>query len=91
MAGEDDAWYGPSGGAPAPRKDGQDGVYFAVWAPKAAAVHLIGSFNEWDETSHVMTRREPLGIYDLFVPGVKKGDMYGDSGILRGSPCQSAV
>ena len=57
-------------------KDGQKGVYFAVWAPNAAGVNLIGSFNGWDEESHPMERHEPLGIYDLFVPQAALGDMY---------------
>ena len=56
--------------------DGKDGVYFAVWAPNAAAVYVIGSFNAWDEQSHPMERHEPLGIYDLFVPEANKGDLY---------------
>ena len=57
-------------------KDGTDGIYFAVWAPKASAVMLIGSFNGWNEESHPMTRLEPLGIWELFVPEAKCGDLY---------------
>ena len=57
-------------------KDGQEGIYFAVWAPRAAGVNLIGSFNGWNEESHPMTRLEPLGIYELFVPEAQVGDMY---------------
>ncbi len=57
-------------------KDGKQGIYFAVWAPNAAAVQLIGSFNNWDETDHPMTRLEPMGIYELFVPEAQLGDMY---------------
>ena len=63
-------------GAHLTRKENQEGVYFAVWAPNAAAVHLIGSFNGWNEESHPMTRHEPLGIYDLFVPEAGRGDLY---------------
>ena len=63
-------------GAHPSRKDGTDGIYFAVWAPGAAAVNLMGSFNEWDENSHPMKRLEPLGIYELFVPEARPGDMY---------------
>ena len=57
-------------------KDGQEGIYFAVWAPNAAAVHLIGSFNGWDEGRNPMNRQEPLGIYDLFLPEAHLGDVY---------------
>ena len=63
-------------GAHETMKDGLRGIYFAVWAPNAAGVNLIGSFNRWNEDSHPMTRREPLGIYDLFVPEARIGDMY---------------
>ena len=57
-------------------KDGQAGTYFAVWAPRAKSVKVIGSFNNWDGKEHEMTRLEPLGIYELFVPGVGEGDTY---------------
>lgn len=56
--------------------NGQEGTYFAVWAPNAKEVHLIGSFNEWDECSHPMKRLEPLGIYELFMPGIGVGEVY---------------
>ena len=55
---------------------GEQGVYFAVWAPHAVAVHVIGEFNGWNETSHPMKRLEPLGIWKLFVPGVQPGCLY---------------
>ena len=57
-------------------KDGQEGIYFAVWAPNAGAVHLIGSFNGWDEGRNPMNRQDPLGIYDLFLPEAHLGDVY---------------
>ncbi len=57
-------------------KDGEEGVYFAVWAPSAAEVYLIGEFNGWNETSHPMKRLEPQGIYELFVPGVAMYSLY---------------
>ena len=63
-------------GAHETMKDGIRGIYFAVWAPAAAGVNLIGSFNRWDESSHPMNRLEPLGIYELFVPEARIGDMY---------------
>ena len=55
---------------------GKKGTAFAVWAPNAKNVHVIGTFNGWDETSHEMERREPLGIYELFVPGIGEGELY---------------
>ena len=56
--------------------DGKSGVYFAVWAPHALEVHVIGDFNGWNEESHAMERLEPLGIWELFVPDVKQGVLY---------------
>ena len=56
--------------------DGEEGVYFAVWAPNAAAVSIVGDFNEWDENATPMERLEPLGIYQIFLTGIKVGDIY---------------
>ena len=56
--------------------DGEEGVYFAVWAPNAAAVSIVGDFNEWDENATPMERLEPLGIYEIFLPEMKIGDIY---------------
>ena len=53
--------------------NGKEGVYFAVWAPHARRVAVIGDFNGWDFEADYMERQEPLGIYTLFVPGVKEG------------------
>lgn len=55
---------------------GKKGVFFGVWAPNAQSVHLIGTFNDWNETSHEMKKLGPGGIWKLFVPGAKEGDMY---------------
>ena len=63
-------------GAHLTEKDGVAGTYFAVWAPRAKSVKLIGDFNNWDGKDHEMTRLEPLGIYELFVPGVGEGNIY---------------
>ncbi len=56
--------------------DGQEGVYFAVWAPHAVAVSVVGEFNNWDTQANPMTREEPLGIYTCFIPGVWEYCMY---------------
>ncbi len=56
--------------------DGQKGVYFAVWAPNAKYVNVIGSFNNWDIFQDNMERISEGGIFALFIPGAKIGDMY---------------
>lgn len=56
--------------------DGKRGVYFAVWAPHAASVSLVGDFNNWEPESHPMTLLETSGIYEIFVPGLKEGNLY---------------
>ena len=65
-------------GAHVMTENGESGVCFDVWAPQAARVDVIGEFNGWNETSHEMHRVEPdtMGVYELFVPGVKLGCMY---------------
>lgn len=54
----------------------KEGVYFAVWAPNAKSVSVVGEFNNWDMTANMMERGEPLGIYTCFVPGVEEGALY---------------
>ena len=49
-----------------------EGVYFAVWAPNARSVSVVGEFNEWDMHANPMEREENIGIYTCFIPGVKK-------------------
>ena len=58
--------------------NGESGVCFDVWAPHADRVYVIGEFNGWNENSHEKHRVEPdtMGVYELFVPGVKLGCMY---------------
>ncbi len=56
--------------------DGIDGVHFAVWAPNALRVSVVGDFNEWDGRIHQMQRLWDSGIFELFVPDVEEGAMY---------------
>ena len=56
--------------------DGVDGVYFAVWAPNARRVAVVGEFNEWDFEADYMQRQDPTGIYTVFIPGAKEGQLY---------------
>ncbi len=67
---------------------GQTGVHFAVWAPNAMGVSVIGDFNGWNPHSHMMRRRDPAGIWEIFVPGVAPGACYkfrilGADGVAR--------
>jgi len=55
---------------------GIPGVYFALWAPNASSVSVVGNFNDWQESSHPMHRLESSGVWELFVPGLKEGEMY---------------
>lgn len=63
-------------GAHFSEEKGVKGVFFAVWAPHAAAVHVIGEFNGWNEESHPMKKEGPGGIHSLFVPGVQENTLY---------------
>ena len=55
--------------------DGKDGVYFAVWAPHAKAVGVAGDFNYWEPKENLMKKLETSGIFELFIPGIKEGDL----------------
>jgi 1,4-alpha-glucan branching enzyme len=55
---------------------GQPGAYFAVWAPDAEQVFVIGDFNRWHKTSHRLRPRGQSGIWEGFIPGLGKGDIY---------------
>ena len=60
-----------------PRKlKGVRGTLFAVWAPNAVRVSVVGDFNNWDGRTHLMECHEESGIFELFVPGVGVGDLY---------------
>lgn len=56
--------------------DGVAGVNFAVWAPNAKSVSVIGNFNQWNRAQHPMQRRGPSGIWELFMPGLAAGEIY---------------
>ncbi len=57
--------------------DGGEGTQFAVWAPNARSVSVVGEFNEWKGSSHPMhMRQDGSGIWEKFIPGVKKWDTY---------------
>ncbi len=57
-------------------KNGKKGVFFAVWAPHAREVHVVGTFNNWDVNAHPMTRIGEGGIYTCFIPEVGEGELY---------------
>lgn len=65
-------------GAHFTEQEGKKGVCFDLWAPNASRVWIIGSFNGWSETANEMVRLEPetMGIYELFIPGLKEGELY---------------
>lgn len=56
--------------------NGVDGFLFAVWAPNAANVSVVGDFNSWDARRHPMRLRHDAGVWELFLPGIKAGDIY---------------
>lgn len=63
-------------GAQAMSIDGVPGVRFAVWAPNARRVSVVGDFNGWDGRRHVMRSRRPSGVWELFVPRLGPGTVY---------------
>ena len=63
-------------GAHTAKVDGQEGSWFTVWAPNAASVNVIGEFNGWEENASPLVKIAEMGIWELFVPGAKVGDMY---------------
>ncbi|MFT4232751.1 MAG: 1,4-alpha-glucan branching protein GlgB, partial [Leucobacter sp.] len=52
------------------------GVHFAVWAPNALRVSLVGDFNAWNETAHPMRARGATGVWEIFIPGLEEGAVY---------------
>ena len=72
--------------------DGVQGVNFAVWAPNATSVSLIGEFNDWSPRRHPMRKQIPSGFWELFVPGLTVGTLYkysvrhGDRAVEKSDP-----
>ncbi len=85
MLGDTDAWLLAEGrhlrpyevlGAHPCRIDGVDGVRFALWAPNARRVSVVGDFNRWDGRCHPMRARRECGVWEIFLPGVGRGALY---------------
>lgn len=56
---------------------GINGTYFSVWAPNATAVFVVGNFNDWDNTTHLLkVRQDSSGIWEGFIPNVNQGEVY---------------
>ncbi|MGO8657223.1 1,4-alpha-glucan branching enzyme, partial [Rhizobium ruizarguesonis] len=69
------------------KHDGAQGIHFAVWAPNAQRVSVVGDFNNWDGRRHVMRFRADSGIWEIFAPDVPVGVAYkleirGKDGVL---------
>jgi 1,4-alpha-glucan branching enzyme len=85
VLGEMDAWLLAEGshlrpyemlGATPREMDGVAGTSFAVWAPNASRVSVVGDFNTWDGRRHPMRLRRECGVWELFLPGVHAGERY---------------
>ena len=63
-------------GAHLTMKDGTPGVYFAVWAPNARYISVVGNFNHWNRDSHPMKKTGDMGIWEVFIPNLTEGEVY---------------
>ena len=68
--------------------DGVAGTRFAVWAPNARRVSVVGGFNAWDGRRHMMRHRRECGVWEIFLPGIGEGELYkyeilGADGVVR--------
>ncbi len=63
-------------GAHVIQHEGATGVHFAVWAPNAELVSVVGDFNDWDARRHPMRRRADIGVWEVFVPDIEAGRAY---------------
>ncbi|MDH4192985.1 MAG: 1,4-alpha-glucan branching protein GlgB [Nitrospirota bacterium] len=86
-------------GAQVCTNQGVSGVNFAVWAPNAKRVSVVGDFNEWDGRRHPMRSRGGGGIWELFIPDMNEGEVYkfeilpqnGDAPFLKADPYASSA
>ncbi|UIJ72323.1 1,4-alpha-glucan branching protein GlgB [Aurantimonas sp. HBX-1] len=85
LLGEQDVYFLAEGnhyrlyerlGAHPKTMDGVEGTAFAVWAPNARRVSVVGNFNSWDGRRHVMRQRHETGMWELFVPHIGRGEVY---------------
>ncbi|MBB4003289.1 1,4-alpha-glucan branching protein GlgB [Aurantimonas endophytica] len=85
LLGEQDVYFLAEGnhyrlyerlGAHPTTMDGVAGTAFAVWAPNARRVSVVGNFNSWDGRRHAMRQRHETGMWELFVPGIGRGEVY---------------
>jgi len=81
-------------GARVTEHQGVSGVVFAVWAPNARAINVVGDFNQWSGARHPMRQLNTSGYWEAFVPGLGKGatykfEVYGADGsrVLKADPC----
>ena len=63
-------------GAHIATQQGVSGVRFAVWAPNAERVSVVGNFNQWDGRTHPMRAHGSSGVWELFIPGLQIGELY---------------
>lgn len=63
-------------GAHVIQHEGAQGVHFAVWAPNARGVNLVGDFNGWNGAAHMMRRRVDIGVWEIFIPDIGEGTAY---------------
>ncbi len=63
-------------GANKKKIDNIEGVLFAVWAPNAQRVSIVGNFNSWDGRRHIMQKRDGYGVWELFIPDLAEGELY---------------
>ncbi len=79
-------------------ENGIAGTYFAVWAPNAKAVSVVGDFNQWQVTAHTMEKAAKSGIWEIFIPDVCEGSLYKyavtsmqDKTVLKADPYGNAA
>jgi 1,4-alpha-glucan branching enzyme len=56
--------------------EGTRGIAFAVWAPNASSISIVGNFNEWNGENHQMRPLGSSGVWELFIPGLREGELY---------------